>query len=177
MDVRSKTFVIALICAGASLTTGSWAAAAPPRPGGIGGAVHGRLAGAPLGAGGVGGLHSTVGTGTIRSWPAGGAVAVNTFRGGWRERDWRDDWRRRHGFGFGLGFATGAVVGTALAAPWWYDDDDYDYASYAYVPAYYEYDDYAWDRPDIRYCEMRFKSYDPLTRAYLGYDGRRHPCP
>ena len=26
-------------------------------------------------------------------------------------------------------------------------------------------------------CEMRHHSYDPATRTYLGYDGRRHPCP
>jgi len=36
---------------------------------------------------------------------------------------------------------------------------------------------YTLDSPDIRYCEMRFKSYDPVTRTYLGYDGRRHPVP
>jgi hypothetical protein len=30
---------------------------------------------------------------------------------------------------------------------------------------------------DVRYCAMRFKSYDPVTGTYLGYDGRLHPCP
>jgi hypothetical protein len=99
------------------------------------------------------------------------AQAANAFRGGWRDSDRRDDRHRRHGFG--LGCATGALIGTALAAPWWCDDDDY---AYAYVPAYYDYDDYVWDRPDVRYCAMRFKSYDPVTGTYLGYDGR-HPCP
>ena len=27
------------------------------------------------------------------------------------------------------------------------------------------------------YCESRFKSYNPATGTYLGYDGLRHPCP
>ena len=28
-----------------------------------------------------------------------------------------------------------------------------------------------------QYCMQRFRSYDPVTRSYLGYDGYRHPCP
>ncbi|WP_035703844.1 BA14K family protein, partial [Bradyrhizobium genomosp. I (2014)] len=27
------------------------------------------------------------------------------------------------------------------------------------------------------YCAQRFKSYDPASGTYLGYDGQRHPCP
>ena len=26
-------------------------------------------------------------------------------------------------------------------------------------------------------CEARFRSYDPATAMYLGYDGLHHPCP
>jgi hypothetical protein len=26
-------------------------------------------------------------------------------------------------------------------------------------------------------CQQRFRSYDPSTGTYLGYDGLRHPCP
>jgi hypothetical protein len=26
-------------------------------------------------------------------------------------------------------------------------------------------------------CGQRFRSYDPGTGTYLGYDGARHPCP
>ena len=29
----------------------------------------------------------------------------------------------------------------------------------------------------INYCAQRFRSYDPYTMTYLGYDGLRHPCP
>ncbi len=32
--------------------------------------------------------------------------------------------------------------------------------------------------PDVvTYCARRFKSYDPGSGTYLGYDGLRHPCP
>jgi hypothetical protein len=30
---------------------------------------------------------------------------------------------------------------------------------------------------DESYCVSRFKSYDPASGTYLGYDGQRHPCP
>jgi hypothetical protein len=29
----------------------------------------------------------------------------------------------------------------------------------------------------VAYCEQRFRSYDPRSGTYLGYDGLRHPCP
>ena len=28
----------------------------------------------------------------------------------------------------------------------------------------------------VGYCMSRFKSYDPASGTYLGYDGYRHPC-
>jgi len=30
---------------------------------------------------------------------------------------------------------------------------------------------------EVAYCTRRFKSYDPGSGTYLGYDGLRHPCP
>ena len=29
----------------------------------------------------------------------------------------------------------------------------------------------------VAYCARRFKSYDPASGTYLGYDGLRHSCP
>jgi hypothetical protein len=29
----------------------------------------------------------------------------------------------------------------------------------------------------VAYCMRRFRSYDPYSGTYLGYDGYRHPCP
>jgi hypothetical protein len=61
------------------------------------------------------------------------------------------------------GFAAGALLGSALAPRRYYDYD----GPYAYEPV----------PPDVAYCERRFRSYDPASGTYLGYDGYRHPCP
>jgi hypothetical protein len=29
----------------------------------------------------------------------------------------------------------------------------------------------------VQYCMQRFRSYDPRTGVYVGYDGRYHRCP
>ena len=29
----------------------------------------------------------------------------------------------------------------------------------------------------IAYCMQRYRSYDPVSQTYVGYDGYRHPCP
>jgi hypothetical protein len=29
---------------------------------------------------------------------------------------------------------------------------------------------------DVGYCMRRFRSYDPRSGTYLGFDGLRHPC-
>ncbi len=73
-----------------------------------------------------------------------------------------------HGGGWGAGiagFAAGAILGSALAPR------PYDYygGPYAYEPGP--------DDSAVAYCEQRFRSYDPRSGTYLGYDGYRHPCP
>jgi hypothetical protein len=93
--------------------------------------------------------------------------------GGWHGGGW-------HGRGLGLGFATGAIVGSALAAPYYHGGYGYGYGPYAYDDGYDEAyaaaPGYGGDRDD-QYCAQRFKSYDPGSGTYLGYDGARHPCP
>ena len=79
---------------------------------------------------------------------------------------------RRGGFGVGAGLAglaAGAVIGGAIAsqaAPAY----GYDYQD-AYAPAPEQVGDSG------SYCAQRYKSYDPGSGTYLGYDGMRHPCP
>lgn len=91
------------------------------------------------------------------------------YRGHWRgHRHWdgHRHWRGGYGgprygwYGPGLGFATGALIGGALAA----------------APRAY-YDTPSVTSDEIAYCSRRFKSYDPSSGTYLGYDGNRHPCP
>jgi hypothetical protein len=63
--------------------------------------------------------------------------------------------RHHHRYGWGPaigGFAAGAIVGSALAS------------SHAQASA-------------NAYCEQKYRSYDPASGTYLGYDGQRHPCP
>jgi hypothetical protein len=67
----------------------------------------------------------------------------------------------------------------------YYYYDAYDGPSYGYTPRYHR-DDYApryYRTPVYRgndmtdYCASRYRSWDPETGTYLGYDGLRHPCP
>ena len=110
----------------------------------------------------------------------------------------RRGWR---GGGWAPAAVAGAIVGGAIAAaqPWNYGYYDgyayapgsygygYDYApGYAYGPA--GYNDYAYapgyttgpaysGGDSDAYCSQRFRSYDPSSGTYMGYDGRRHSCP
>lgn len=91
-----------------------------------------------------------------------GTTNIEAVRyGGWHHGGWRRGWHRgygwRHGYyrrGPGLGaLAAGVIIGSAIAN------------SQARAPN------------AEAYCEQRFKSYDPASGTYLGYDGERHPCP
>ena len=84
------------------------------------------------------------------------------YRRGWRGRGYGYGYgyrRRGYGPGLGLGLATGAIIGGALAAQ-----------AAAPPPVAYSGD-------VVAYCSQRFKSYDPASGTYLGYDGNRHSCP
>jgi hypothetical protein len=115
-----------------------------------------------------------------------GHVENVRWRGGggsWGGRGhWGGPWRGGYGYrGWGAapfvgGLAAGAIVGGALAYPRYYSGPYPD----AYVDNY-AYDTYADDNyaggDAAGYCAQRFRSYDPRSGTYLGYDGQRHPCP
>jgi hypothetical protein len=70
--------------------------------------------------------------------------------------------RGGYGVGAGLaGLAVGAVIGGAIASS---------------QSGYYAHPAYNGGDP-TSYCASKFKSYDPSSGTYLGYDGLRHPCP
>jgi hypothetical protein len=56
---------------------------------------------------------------------------------------------------------------------------------YDYGPAYYDYDDDYGDDYEgpvyiddpVARCQARYRSFDPESGTFLGYDGFRHPCP
>jgi hypothetical protein len=113
---------------------------------------------------------------------ASAAVQTVQWRGG-EHRGWgggRGWWG-----GPAAGFAAGAIIGGAVAAsrPWYGYDYAPGYYSYGYDPGYYDYGYVAPGgyaaAPDqsVAYCEQRYRSYDPASGTYLGYDGLRHPCP
>jgi hypothetical protein len=142
------------------------------------------------------------GAAPIGAIPHDPAAAVQTVD--WRGGHWSGGWHsggRGWGWGPGAGFAAGAIVGGALASPYGYGYDysydpgysTYGYSNYGYAPGYstYGYDpgyyDYGYSAPggyvtvapgrDAAYCQQRFRSYDPASGTYLGFDGLRHPCP
>lgn len=51
------------------------------------------------------------------------------------------------------GLAAGAIIGGAFASQ-----------------------GHSWSQAEA-YCARRFRSWDPASRTYLGYDGLRHSCP
>ena len=67
---------------------------------------------------------------------------------------------RDYGYGPGIvgGLAAGALIGSAIAAQ--------QQAAPAYAPTA------EW----IAYCQTKYRSFDPATGTYLGYDGKRHYC-
>ncbi|MEH2520918.1 hypothetical protein V1279_006491 [Bradyrhizobium sp. AZCC 1610] len=97
---------------------------------------------------------------TVQNSPEGAGHIVDV---GWRGSGWhhgRHHYGGRHGYphyyGWGPaigGFAAGAAIGGAIA------------------------NSRAQALENDAYCSQRFKSYDPRSGTYLGYDGLRHPCP
>jgi len=103
----------------------------------------------------------------------------------------------RWGWGWGApvaaGVVAGAVVGSALAAPYYGYGPYYPGPYYGPPPAYYGYPPPAPGYPPpapgyavppgasagdpVSYCKQRYRSYNPQTGTYLGTDGQRHYCP
>ncbi len=98
---------------------------------------------------------------------ASALVAVSPAQAQWRgHRHYGGYYGGYYGGGGAIaGFAAGALLGGALAAQ----------PRYYYGPGYYQPGYVGGDA--VGYCLSRFKSYDPRSGTYLGYDGYRHPCP
>jgi len=94
------------------------------------------------------------------------------------DREFRGD--RDRGFGAGAGFVAGLAAGSALGYGYGYGYDPYYYGDdYAYYDGGYYEPGYVVSQavvPDASSCAARYRSYDPTTGTYLGFDGLRHPC-
>ena len=132
--------------------------------------THGARAGGGGGArAGGGGFH-------------GGAPGAARFSGGGGGFRGGGGYGNRGGGGFFPGAVAGAVIGGALASGAYYSGPGY------YAPGYYD-DQYENDAPvavvqgpgggddSAAYCMQTYRSYDPRSGTYAGYDGMRHPCP
>lgn len=90
---------------------------------------------------------------------------------------------RSRGGAVAAGVIGGMILGGIIAsqAPRYYGYPPYGYPAYGYpvygYPAYPAYRPYPAGDAAIAYCMRRFKSYDPYSMTYLGYDGFRRPCP
>ena len=143
-----------------------------------GGGMRGGGGGMPVGGGSAAfrGAQASIGAGQAPAISGGsfagrGAqLTQNGFRGD-RDRHFR------RGFGGAAGLAVGSALGYGFGGyydPYYYDDYAYtDYYDEGY-PAYLGY--VVSSTADPTYCAQRYRSYDPATGTYLGYDGLRHPC-
>ncbi|HHV68664.1 BA14K family protein [Brucella intermedia] len=111
-------------------------------------------------------------------------------RGGW-DRPYYRDRHRGHGDAVAagvIGLAAGALIGSALSQPQpTYVQPAPVYAPPppppAYYPAaparqvtYYRAGYEPWSRGWYQYCSDRYRSFNPNTGTYRGYDGRDHFC-
>jgi hypothetical protein len=104
--------------------------------------------------------------------------------------------RRGVAIGAIIGAATGAIIaaegrrygggyyywrgGCYLRRPggvWFGVAPSYCEPEYYPPPVYYPPFGYYSPSAAIAYCARRYRSYDPMTQTFLGYDGFRHPCP
>ena len=116
--------------------------------------------------------------GTASAAPVADGLAIRNAAPATVETVWWGWW------GPAAGFAVGAIIGGALVAPYYYPHYYYGYGP-GYYGSYYGggyYPPAAAPGPCYASqagngCAQRFRSYDPATGTYLGYDGQRHPCP
>ena len=123
-----------------------------------GGGWHGGGAGFHGGGGWHGGGGGWHGGGS--GWRGGGG-GWNGGYGGWNG-GYGGGYGNGYGYGaaaLGLGLLGGAIIGS-----------QYPYYDSGYAT-------YPQDGGVVASCASRFKSYDPASGTYLGYDGLRHPCP
>lgn len=116
-----------------------------------------------------------------------------------RNRDgyWREDGYRHHrrdrdrhrgrdaAIGGALGLATGVIIGGALANQNRYEERRYVEPDYypepeprviyrrqpVYTPSYEP-----WTQSWYDYCSQRYRSFNPRSGTFIGYDGREHFC-
>ena len=122
--------------------------------------------------------------------PLATASADSWGRHGWH-RPYHSDRHRGHGDAVAagvIGLAAGALIGSALSQP----QPTYVQPAPAYAPpppppayyppaparqtTYYRASYEPWSRGWYQYCSDRYRSFNPNTGTYRGYDGLDHFC-
>jgi hypothetical protein len=99
--------------------------------------------------------------GSTKYVPQPRVMEVGKWKGG-HHRYWRHRHHDNDNFGFGFGFPL--ALGLGIGAPL-YADQYYGYGGY---------DGYGGGH--VEYCLDRYRSYDPETNTFMGYDGYQHEC-
>jgi hypothetical protein len=179
-----STAAILALALPAVTSTASFAQGAGPHHGA---APAARGGGAPAARGGGGPRFSAGGGGPRFSGGGprvgGGGPRFSGGGGGYRGGG--------GGGGFIPGAVAGAVIGGAIASQGYGPGDYGSNAYYGGNPYYYGSDGYdggpdggpvvqvapGGGGDDVAYCMQTYRSYDPQSGTYLGFDGLRHPCP
>jgi invasion protein IalB len=99
----------------------------------------------------------------VRSYDGGRRYGGSYYDG----RRYGRSYHRGNGVGAGLaGLAAGAIIGGAIASA--------QQPTYAAPPPPYAVASGGNDW--VAYCSQRYRSFDPASGTYLGYDGQRHMC-
>jgi hypothetical protein len=135
------------------------------------------------GPGAGGGAPRGAGAGPHLAGPRVSGAGPRVYGGGGHFAGGGD---HRYGSGLIPGAVAGAVIGGAIAAqgpyyggtpyyggnPYYYGaggDDDSDGPVVQVAPDS--------GGGDVTYCMQTYRSYDPRSGTYVGFDGYRHPCP
>jgi hypothetical protein len=141
------------------------------------------IASAPASAAGGCGNHPCISphAGNYRAAGAGPGQFHNQQHG------YAHGYGRGHGDGIGLGVGAALVTGAIIGGAMEQNQDYYPVESYP-ADSYPVYSDQgplydaggalvANDGNSVAYCQQTYRSYDPASGTYLGYDGMRHACP
>jgi BA14K-like protein len=104
----------------------------------------------------------------------GGAIAASRYN------NYYDNYYGNYAYAPGY-YGYGNSYGDYAYSPGYRYGYGNSYGDYAYAPGYRSGPSYTYESSgggdDVAYCKQRFRSYDPASGTYMGYDGQRHPCP
>jgi hypothetical protein len=89
----------------------------------------------------------------------GAAIAAGGYGYGYDPSYYGDNYAYDSGYGDSYAYDTGATYNTGIPLV------SFDQAAPVAVGG------------DASYCAQRYRSWDPASGTYLGFDGMRHPCP